>query len=437
MRSARVLLAVIGPRWLTLTNPAGHRRIDDTNDWIRRELAEAFAAGVRVIPILTEQVEIPAEADLPADIAALSRCQYRRLRHREPATDLGRIVSDLASLDPALAAAARSRDDAHRQLHFDVGRSDEPWALSLITPVRRRPVDDSYVVSLRDSVQHLVALDNTVGAEHLSTIAVRLLRHGNDLLETDTYQQGVKRDLVAAIAEVAELAGWLAFDANDQSASRRLNNEALTMTRLAGDRNLELLVLQNMSMQSAHVGRPREALLLASSALNMDRINPRLAAIFTVRKARAIAQIGGASDATDALRHARSLFAESHSRTPAWAWWFGSHEIDWHTGMCHADLGDWKAAIQSFSAAVDPAAPTSERDKYVYRSHLLRAQIEAGDFVGAQENVAEIAGYVGDIASIRTRRLLEHLVVRLERLPGGAAKQNVREHLSYLLMGTS
>jgi hypothetical protein len=47
VRSARILLAVIGPRWLTATDPTGRRRIDDPADWIRRELAEAFAAGVR------------------------------------------------------------------------------------------------------------------------------------------------------------------------------------------------------------------------------------------------------------------------------------------------------------------------------------------------------------------------------------------------------
>ncbi len=103
VRSARVLLAVIGSRWSTAAD-AGRRRLDDPNDWIRRELAEAFAAGVLVIPVLTEQADLPAAADLPADIAALGRCQYRRLRHRDPTADLARIVADLTSLDPFLAA---------------------------------------------------------------------------------------------------------------------------------------------------------------------------------------------------------------------------------------------------------------------------------------------------------------------------------------------
>jgi tetratricopeptide (TPR) repeat protein len=116
LRSAPALLAVIGPHWLTATDTAGRRRIDNPEDWIRRELAAAFAGGVRVIPVLTEQIAMPAETDLPADIAPLSRCQYRRLRHHDPIADLARIVTDLAGLDPGLAAAARSRADTPRQL---------------------------------------------------------------------------------------------------------------------------------------------------------------------------------------------------------------------------------------------------------------------------------------------------------------------------------
>lgn len=112
VRSARILLAVIGPHWLTATNPTtGQRRIDDPADWIRRELAEAFAARVRVIPVLTDQAALPREADLPADIAALGRCQYRHLRRREFTSDLARIVADLTSLDPVLAASAAPGTD--------------------------------------------------------------------------------------------------------------------------------------------------------------------------------------------------------------------------------------------------------------------------------------------------------------------------------------
>jgi hypothetical protein len=132
VRLARVMLAVIGPRWLAATNLAGRRRIDDPDDWIRRELAEAFAAGVRVIPVLTEQVKMPAATDLPADIAALSRCQYRRLRHHDPTVDLARIVTDLTGMDPTLPVSDRLlRWAPGLRERWRIGRDGEPDPLTV------------------------------------------------------------------------------------------------------------------------------------------------------------------------------------------------------------------------------------------------------------------------------------------------------------------
>jgi hypothetical protein len=96
VRRASVLLAVLSPRWLAITDASGTPRIVDPSDWIRRELAEAFAAGVRVIPILTDGARLPTEHELPPDLAPLARCQYRRLRHRDATADLSRIADDLA-----------------------------------------------------------------------------------------------------------------------------------------------------------------------------------------------------------------------------------------------------------------------------------------------------------------------------------------------------
>lgn len=71
---------------------------------------------MQVIPALTDRVELPSETDLPADVAA----PVPHLRHQVPAAGLDRIV---ANLDPALAAAACSRDAAPRQLPAAPGLS--------------------------------------------------------------------------------------------------------------------------------------------------------------------------------------------------------------------------------------------------------------------------------------------------------------------------
>jgi hypothetical protein len=104
VRSSSVVLALIGPTWLA-ADENGHRRIDDHADWVRREIAEALAAGIPIIPILTDNAPTLDAADLPPDIAALSRRQYLRLHHRNSAYDIQRIFDELDRLVPDLFAA--------------------------------------------------------------------------------------------------------------------------------------------------------------------------------------------------------------------------------------------------------------------------------------------------------------------------------------------
>jgi tetratricopeptide (TPR) repeat protein len=112
LRACSVLVVVIGPRWLTVTDATGQRRIDDPADWVRREIAEALSLGLRVIPVLTDDVSLPAEADLPEDIAGLSRRQYVPLRRRYPDVDLGFLVKRIAEADPELAKIAALRQSS-------------------------------------------------------------------------------------------------------------------------------------------------------------------------------------------------------------------------------------------------------------------------------------------------------------------------------------
>jgi hypothetical protein len=116
--------------------------------------------------------------------------------------------------------------------------------------------------------------------------------------------------LQSAAGELAEVVGWLAHDAEAHDLARRMNQESLYFTRLADDRAIELLTLQNSSMHAASQGRPREALQIARSVLEGDhRLSPRLKALFLTRKARALAQ-GGDMSALRLLPEIRNLFLD-------------------------------------------------------------------------------------------------------------------------------
>jgi hypothetical protein len=74
--SCQVLLALIGPQWLTVTDASGGRRLDDPTDFVRLEVETALNRDdVRVIPILVDNARMPTPRELPTGLAALTHRQ--------------------------------------------------------------------------------------------------------------------------------------------------------------------------------------------------------------------------------------------------------------------------------------------------------------------------------------------------------------------------
>jgi hypothetical protein len=68
--SCDVLLALIGYRWLTITDQDGQQRLDKPGDFVRLEVEAASARDVRVIPILMEGARMSRDDELPPAWAA-------------------------------------------------------------------------------------------------------------------------------------------------------------------------------------------------------------------------------------------------------------------------------------------------------------------------------------------------------------------------------
>src|SRR5215475_12044590 len=101
--ACRVLLAVIGPNWLSATDERGRRRLDDPDDIVRLEVEAALTRGVRVIPILVEAAVMPRRDDLPESLAGLARRNALLIRHESFRHDAGRLIT---AIERALAAPA-------------------------------------------------------------------------------------------------------------------------------------------------------------------------------------------------------------------------------------------------------------------------------------------------------------------------------------------
>lgn len=82
LRSAKVMLAVVGDSWLTVqNNSTGKRRLDEKDDYVRIELKWGLDhKEVPVIPVLLDQAELPDPQSLPAALRQFAKCQAIRVR---------------------------------------------------------------------------------------------------------------------------------------------------------------------------------------------------------------------------------------------------------------------------------------------------------------------------------------------------------------------
>jgi hypothetical protein len=158
--ACNVLVAVIGPGWLTATNRRG-RRLDDPYDWVRIEVGTALARGIRVIPVLVGGVDMPGREDLPEDLAGLARRNALRMRHESFRADAGQLVAVVERVLAPGTTVIPNAEAAGR----DVSRRNEK------------------AKALRNRVPTVVATD----PERAERTSIRRLRHnrGEDIWPDD------------------------------------------------------------------------------------------------------------------------------------------------------------------------------------------------------------------------------------------------------------
>ncbi len=96
LQSCGILLAIIGPRWVSLPNATGQRRLDDPDDYTRQEISTALQRGdVRVIPVLVEGAQMPDKGDLPDELKIFASLNAIELTDKRWKFDISQLVETL------------------------------------------------------------------------------------------------------------------------------------------------------------------------------------------------------------------------------------------------------------------------------------------------------------------------------------------------------
>ena len=132
--TCQVLLAVIGPRWLTTTDVDGQRRLDDPGDLVRLEIGAALERDIRVIPILVAGAVMPRRQELPDGLARLVRRNALTVRHESFRSDTDRLLAAIESI-----LRQPSSDDSVASHPATVGtpvRASEPKPIKTPSPTQ-------------------------------------------------------------------------------------------------------------------------------------------------------------------------------------------------------------------------------------------------------------------------------------------------------------
>lgn len=277
-------------------------------------------------------------------------------------------------------------------------------------PVLDGEQGEDFSLTIRETSQRLILLDNELHGLPIADTAARAFKKVHRRLGEGDYDRKSEREIQAAAAELAEVAGWALFNEAKFSASRRFSQEALFLAKLAGDRSVELITLQNMGMLAGWSGRSREELAIASSVIDQGNLSPRVEAMFRAREAQGLAGSGRASEAGHSFDRARSLLLDSApSDEPSWVWWVSDQEIDRQQGRILHESGEWGSAVPVLERAMQCQEDSRVGYQNVAAVRLLDSLLKLKSWKTAESEAEKLMPAVTEMSSVVTLDILREV----------------------------
>ncbi len=134
LRKCDVLLVIIGPNWVSMTDESGKRRLDDADDFVRLEVATALSRNIQVIPVLIDNTTMPKAADLPENMKLLYRRQFVEIDNTRFEDDVRNLAEAIKKVLPDGSIRVQPDDHQHLKKTDDVKRTDNKITASVARP---------------------------------------------------------------------------------------------------------------------------------------------------------------------------------------------------------------------------------------------------------------------------------------------------------------
>ncbi|GAA2665535.1 hypothetical protein GCM10010400_27180 [Streptomyces aculeolatus] len=310
-------------------------------------------------------------------------------------------------------------------------------------------VDQRHADPLVDQVEQHVPLlqqldDEHGGARHLPYVSAQFRAVGL-LLHEGKHSVPSTIRLIRALAEIGQLAGWMAFDAADHGLAQRYFITALRAAHQINDLPLCAHVLADLSFQAASRGFPADAVTLGEAARRAaDAAPAAVRASVLSRLAYAYTSAGRAIDFYRTRDAAREVIdRRGREEEPRWMYFLTDNHLDCQAGYALVQLGRSKqregvtasrAFITQGTSLLESGAYTVPRGDPSQRRALFEGAWLALGY-GARGEL-ELACKVGQIAADRLDVVRSpRSVALLQQLAKDLRRRQRNPHVASFLPG--
>ncbi|MCM3886052.1 hypothetical protein, partial [Frankia sp. R82] len=318
-----------------------------------------------------------------------------------------------------------SEGDAHGDAHgdasgWDAVRLAHEWLLTeppqIMELTAGRHVGAALAERVEGRVVQLRRLDDHVGGRDLVGLVERELVATATMLREAVYDAAVGRRLLASVAQLCQLTGWIAADAGRGATARRVLSGGIRVAHASGDVALAANLISTQSYHLVNQGDVRRGVLLAQTACaGVGRATPPAAqALLADRLAWAYARAGDRPACERTLAQVERLYDHAdRAPRPDWAYWLDEREIDVMAGRCWTQLSRPDRAEARLRAGLAGYDPLRAREVALYETWLAEVNLLRGDVEQACERAIRIALLDARVNSARTSDRLRMLAGRL------------------------
>lgn len=339
--------------------------------------------------------------------------------------------NDLAKHLPRFAGAALVG-------HLSVAAPDLMDGLAPTTtiPTRLTPQD---VHDLNRTTDIMERWDFLYGGGLSRTAVLGQLRHVYDVYRLASCTPQVRTLLQSALARIAKVSSWMAFDAGDLPTARRCWLLGLSMATEADDARVTTSLLTDMARAAIHHGDPTTGLsMLGMAAASAPRATPTLRTAVAVVTARAHGALEDHRQCMAALDIACAHFAERDpAAEPTWMAFFDHAQFAGDRGQTLVPLAltgiEHDSAVDLLTEAVTAHTTDAARASALSLAKLSRLHLVAGDFAAAEQTVERLLPTATLVRSARVAGDLKDLFDATIPYGGDPAAGQIRHRVQEAL----